>query len=75
MLPHPKLLALLRDDDLIWIHVAIISFPPICKADGLKDFQSKFLVLWAAKAKCLRQTVLPRMDHGSRHKPLHQTCL
>lgn len=35
--------------------MAIISFPLTCKADGLKDFQSKFPVPWAAKVKVLRK--------------------
>lgn len=35
--------------------MAIISFPLICKADGLKDLQSQFTMPWAAKVTVLRK--------------------
>jgi len=35
--------------------VTIISFPLVCKADGLKDFQPKLLMPWAVKVRVLRK--------------------
>lgn len=35
--------------------MAIISFPLIRKAEGLKDLQSKFTMPWAAKEMVLRK--------------------
>lgn len=46
--------------------MAIISFPLTSKADGLRDFQSKFPVLWAAKMRVLRKE--PQFEgNESRH--------